>query len=612
MVIVRADETQLRAQFLWLQQLCQGTARNGRRVQILAAADPDGVVSAKILVFLLNQLMIDYSLRPVKDNEDIHKYIAQVAQSCEPPPVIICLNCGANFRWDDLEEKGVSEDVKCLVIDSHRPVKLSNASERAQRVIIIDDDPEDRSCDIPSDSESDSESQNDELQSPGGEIECSQPSRKRQRNAHSSRTAKKSRIKKYYDGTFFANPAAVTVYRACDLLEYRSADMLWCACVSLTAHLDLGMMSRTLFQRVANDLEDYIYRLSLDIGVNSRRPNLAGDALQHYPIRFEKEINAPLFRHWSLWEALFHSNYVYGSLQLYRDRGVNNLKEFLALCGIVPQEYNNHFMRMNWSVRKNLIESFQQYMHEFQLDNITSMQFNRQYPDVPKNAPQNTPTTLSYLGASECALMLESLLDNDVESTTLEAIRVSGKNPDALQVREWLHKGIVNNFYRAYDASMFRNYTLLSESLHNAIKIQELLEQQALQIISERTNADFGGFRCVVLEHVLDPILRRPLMVRRLALWFVDVMYRYKDKRAQVEVLPQVVAVKDPLRRLFVCVGVIGNGEDNEKNEFSERFRHVIRMSGCRCTPQSRMFDESMIEVFDADFLNFLKALKAR
>lgn len=600
-----------------VKEVGQGTARKNRRIQVLAAVDHDGVLAAKIMTFLLNQLNIDYSLRPVRDNDDISRYITQAAGSSEPPKSIITLNCGANYRWEDnFEDKGVVGDVNVIVIDSHRPVILSNVS--SNRVLILDDDPFNLSNKqiIPSDSEPESESE--EYSQP----EDSQISRKRVRNADDGRAVKKSRIKEYYEkrGTFFVNPAAVTVYMACNFLHYRCCDMLWCACVSLSAHYDLGMISSDAFGVSVIDLLRCHRCLSDQVGEESNFDDIDPDVVtrneddMHYPIVYNKEISAPLLRHWSLWEALYHTPYVFGRLHLHQEIGKNNLKEFFAQCDILPLEYSDQYKQMSWDIRRDLIERCERHREDFRMPDIVKYHLSRHYPDVPKNAPPQTPSTVSQLGGYEGALILYALLENDIEATIPETVHVTANPPVELleEVRACLYKGIISNFHRAYDTALFRNYALVSEGLYNAIQIQELLVRQGNMILQGKLNPRVGDyFRCAVVKHVVDPIFRRPSVARRLALWLVDTTLRAEER------LPQLVAVQDPLRRIYLCVGVparYAGGRPRSRdeyrtlNKFSKILQDTVRLSQVRAVHKA--FDEASIEIYDVDFPAFRSALQ--
>jgi len=613
MVIESCSADFLKEQFEILQKMCQGTRRKGKSVMILAACDPDGVMSAKIAVHIMQQMFIDYSMRPVRNNLDITTYVHQLARSADPPTIILCVNCGGNFPWMNyFEEKGVDQSVICVIIDSHRPFKLSNTRDREGRVHILDDDVNNQSADIPSDSESESDGEEESEDNP------SQISRKRYRNDPGIRRAKKARIKQYYGGTYYGNPVAYTLYKACDRMKLYSGDLLWCAAVSLTSHLDLGFISKGVFNRLSTDMEAFIKNTNEAPG----KKESSVDTLQEPeremcgrdPIFFEKELNAPLYRHWTLWEALSHSHYLYGRLKLDGSKGAKILKELLAQCDLTPDVYNRLYFSMDFAARENLVEKLDTLISkaEFQIPDLTSIQFTRKYPSVPKNVEKNVPPSINYLTAIESGMMMEAQLANDIEHLVPETCRGSHKltDEDRKQLPQWLHEGAKANFYLAYDSALFRSYTLLARAMADSIEIYRKIHHQCRQILDQKRNYVFSGFRYVKLDHLVDNIFRQPLMIRRLALWLINVrISACKKSRDRDEVYPQLVGVHDPTRKVYTFVGVMPSG-GSEKNTFSERFRHAFKMSNCRGTAQSSFFDGGMCEVMDADYTNFFNVLK--
>ena len=50
-------------------------------------------------------------------------------------------------------------------------------------------------------------------------------------------------------------------------------------------------------------------------------------------IRGEDEFRFVLFRHWSLWDSMYHSSYVANRLGLWKDRGLSKLNMLMAKIG---------------------------------------------------------------------------------------------------------------------------------------------------------------------------------------------------------------------------------------------------------------------------------------
>ncbi|EEB99347.1 hypothetical protein MPER_00990, partial [Moniliophthora perniciosa FA553] len=55
-------------------------------------------------------------------------------------------------------------------------------------------------------------------------------------------------------------------------------------------------------------------------------------------IRTTEELRFMLYRHWNLYDAMFHSSYVAGKLGIWRERGKKKLTGLLAKMGFsIPQ-----------------------------------------------------------------------------------------------------------------------------------------------------------------------------------------------------------------------------------------------------------------------------------
>jgi len=54
-------------------------------------------------------------------------------------------------------------------------------------------------------------------------------------------------------------------------------------------------------------------------------------------VRVNKELRFMLFRHWTLYDAMFHSSYVAGKLGIWKEKGRQKLTGLLAKMGYVQK-----------------------------------------------------------------------------------------------------------------------------------------------------------------------------------------------------------------------------------------------------------------------------------
>ena len=109
----------------------------GCTVLILVAQDVDPLCGLEILCSMLRSDMIGFSLVPVNGYEDIQRIGQERLGPNSEVRSIIMINCGAIVNSKAMIPFPLH--VKCLVIDSHRPIHLSNVYD-AEQVIVLDDE----------------------------------------------------------------------------------------------------------------------------------------------------------------------------------------------------------------------------------------------------------------------------------------------------------------------------------------------------------------------------------------------------------------------------------------------------------------------------------------
>lgn len=123
------------------------------------------------------------------------------------------------------------------------------------------------------------------------------------------------------------------------MLDRADTDGLWLAILGLTYQFVTKQIDLDRYDDLAMLLANEVARLTTGIGADRAAQDFVHDATaaSHGPedrsIRPSLELRFCLFRHWTLYDAMFHSDYVAGRMKLWKERGVKNLSGMLAKMG---------------------------------------------------------------------------------------------------------------------------------------------------------------------------------------------------------------------------------------------------------------------------------------
>ena len=111
---------------------------------------------------------------------------------------------------------------------------------------------------------------------------------------------------------------------------------------------------------------------SLICGINTifRRETADGvrvPAAQNGKIAFEMEYRFMLYRHWSLYDAMYFSNFVAARLCIWRPDGKAALNQFLAKMGISLRDCQQKYAFMSSSLKKRLRDKMEEHAAKFSL-----------------------------------------------------------------------------------------------------------------------------------------------------------------------------------------------------------------------------------------------------
>lgn len=104
------------------------------------------------------------------------------------------------------------------------------------------------------------------------------------------------------------------------------------AILGLTFQFITNLIDRERYEGYASVLANEVTRLNIAPQDQLRRLG-QGQNPDDRSIRQSDEFRFTLFRHWNLYDAMYHSGYVASKMRLYRERGRKNLQGLLAKMG---------------------------------------------------------------------------------------------------------------------------------------------------------------------------------------------------------------------------------------------------------------------------------------
>ena len=161
------------------------------------------------------------------------------------------------------------------------------------------------------------------------------------------------RIDKHYmSGTWHGQAASGTIYILATVLDRVDNDLLWCVCTLLPLGLNLvttsgrlailGLTFQYTTSRISREEYDKYHSIYYDevARLNPPPPPSATTDYDFKPqspddtsVYASDELRFTMFRHWTLYDAMYHSFYVASKLGIWKERGRKRLTGLLAKMG---------------------------------------------------------------------------------------------------------------------------------------------------------------------------------------------------------------------------------------------------------------------------------------
>lgn len=122
------------------------TGRLSCSIMIFVVHEIDAMASTRMLTQLLRSDNLAYTLVPISDVS----VIRHITISADIKTVFL-INCGASLNVAKIFELEQGGDIRCYILDSHRPFHLANIYSRHNIVVFAESAIEDNENDFPSD-----------------------------------------------------------------------------------------------------------------------------------------------------------------------------------------------------------------------------------------------------------------------------------------------------------------------------------------------------------------------------------------------------------------------------------------------------------------------------
>eukprot|EP00013_Stygamoeba_regulata_P017008 CAMPEP_0177673368 /NCGR_PEP_ID=MMETSP0447-20121125/25904_1 /TAXON_ID=0 /ORGANISM="Stygamoeba regulata, Strain BSH-02190019" /LENGTH=653 /DNA_ID=CAMNT_0019181231 /DNA_START=33 /DNA_END=1990 /DNA_ORIENTATION=+ len=633
-------------------------AGQGTSVVIFVGPDADALCACHILTTLLRMDQIPYQIKPIFDVEHLLNAASAVRKMTDVRSIIM-LNCGGSvdiLQVFQLPEEGLT----CYVTDCHRPFHLANINDKSGRVLLIGDQ-DDVTLEVPEpvverdeDDFSSSDSEVDaSLSEDLGSDSSSDGNGKRKRTSRRQQRKEKRRKAKsgvdaalpshsladpYYAGDYCGPSSSGLMYLLAYQLSRNNETLLWHAVVGLTNQWTHHRIDYKRYEKEYNKYRaevDRLYDMADDDdefldAASSRRKKLRNGR-----ILCELDYKFMLYRHWSLYDSMFHSRYVAARLRVWTYRGPQKLQELLAKMGLPLRSCKESWALMSSSIKQQLDEKLTHCGATYELPELQFPSFVRNFGykmEVCAEDVVYAVTALLELNNHDTLndelvrIADRAARDNADEPASADGVSATETDssgttsgPDtggssssstlAIGGASTIHAAMRNNFWTAYEALDSRSQDL-ARGFQLAMSLQKAIVRQGAALLEKKALRKEAHYRRCVLDHSHTvrqgdaSFFCQPLALIRLALFLAST---YQESRLKSD-LPVVLAAHHVVRDTFLVVGVSSEAATiDERNVFGMYFKAAAQK--CGAVVQRHYFESPVLEVKKDDLANLLDCL---
>ncbi|KAG6073480.1 hypothetical protein E4U33_002858 [Claviceps sp. LM78 group G4] len=415
------------------------------------------------------------------------------------------------------------------------------------------------------------------------------------------RQEKEAILHKYYKmGSSFAEPISSMMYSLASELGREDNDLLWLTIVGVSAMELYGRSSAGIAAPVrANDtsrpsgwmglrgarlrqlLRDEVRRLNPPEITNGRVipehtgviPTTARNP-EDTSIRLSPEPRFLLIRHWSLYDSMLHSPYLFSRLKTWSETGIKRLHKLLAKMGVSLAQCKQSYTHMDMMLKRELRAKLLKYGSLYNLEEMV--------PAVDTDDKDRAGAKDGWgfvrswgwratLSAQDVGVVIGALLEvgkqvQSGEASTAGGSSQLGRDGDVeeevefgAQTEEW-----VGRFWEAYDA--LENIDCLKAGLPTAQFLHRAIYRTGTSLINKKQIKHLRAFRmCVVKDGPDVTLFTHPAALTKLALWIGEALAEQeRDSHGKLSQggrgTPLVVASLNEKRSVYIVVGTGGGG----------------------------------------------------
>ncbi|KAI9469765.1 MAG: DNA replication pre-initiation complex subunit Cdc45 [Benjaminiella poitrasii] len=613
---------------------------------VFVAADVDSICAVRIFQALLKSDIIPHKIVPVSGHKDLEDANEKLVSKDENLRSIVMINCGGSEMIASIFT--AAPETKVYVIDSHRPLLLDNLLPENNHICVFDDESQttrvtgaldayEKLLTLEEESGEDDgeDSENDDEVDQDGRPMDNRPRQRRRLNEGLNLSKRNERrhlnrtIANYYgNGSFYTNSVSGMVYELAQQLGKTNNELLWLAIVGVTSQYIFEKMNTSTYAQYLEKFKDDRARLNIDKNEDGSLQNA-----NNIVIKSEDEYRFIMFRHWSLYDSMYHSGYVASKLGVWKDAGKKRLNNMFAKMGFSLQQCQQIYTHMDMDLKQMLRDKIEVVAPLYGLTDICFPSFTRTYgwecclsaSDVVYSLStilETSPAAATQLGTTVNWNEAEETYADDEEDDAKHKDAANGLDssspPEAdrnsSDTSGYGSNGILSsertnwwmrNFYTAYDALSGNSPSSLLRGLKLCMKTQKAIVQQGTSIIEKKMVKILKNFRFVNVRNGPDlPIFQHPSALTKLGLYLIDA-YREHGKKN----LPIVLCSLDEKYNTCLLMALTGAASFGEtrKNKFNMAFEEAAENTKARISFDS--FDPSIIQVIDDDVEYFVEAL---
>ncbi|KAK2676104.1 hypothetical protein RAB80_008290 [Fusarium oxysporum f. sp. vasinfectum] len=404
-------------------------------------------------------------------------------------------------------------------------------------------------------------------------------------------------LHQYYKvGSSFSEPLSSMMYSLASDLGRADNDLLWLSIVGVTSMELYGRSSAGIAApvrqsdksrptgwlgargaRIRQEFRDEVRRLNPPELANGRVaaenagviPTTARNP-EDTGIRLSPEPRFLLIRHWSLYDSMLHSPYLFSRLKTWSEAGIKRLHKLLAKMGVSLAQCKQSYTHMDMMLKRELRAKLLKYGSLYNLDEMV--------PSVDTDGKDRAGAKDGWgfvrswgwratLSAQDVGVVIGALLEVGKHVQNPDpAVIASQAGRDAEEEAEFAAQGEewIERFWEAYDA--LENIDALKAGLPTAQFLHRAIYRTGTSLINKKQIKHLRAFRmCVVKEGPDVSLFTHPAALTKLSLWIGEALAE-QERETHGKLshggrgTPLVVASLNEKRGVYVVVGTGGGG----------------------------------------------------